>query len=180
MKTIRIFVTAIFATTVISCGTPKAAVSYENNSDSDEVVNVGYGQMTRSEMTTTSSVISSENTPQISYKNMTEYLQGKVAGVQITDNGDSEPTIVIRGTGTINSGTTPLYILDGIEISTINQIDPNMVYSVEVLRDASAAIYGAKGANGVLLITTKARHDLDEQERIQKMEARQARKASRK
>ena len=180
MKTNLILIATI-AIAVCSCGSQRNIIRYNDETEgTDEVVNVGYGSRTRSEMTSSANIISSETGVNITYKNIGEYLQGKVAGVQVSNVDDAEPTIIIRGAGTLNSGTTPLYILDGIEISSIGHLDPNDIYSVEVLRDASAAIYGAKAANGVLVFTTKSRHDLDEQERIQRQQAREAKKAARK
>ena len=84
-----------------------------------------------------------------SYSNMYDYLQGRVPGMTIR-NGN----ITIRGIGT-NGDSSPLILVDGLETSDISNIDPQFVSSVEVLKDASASMYGVRGANGVILITTK-------------------------
>ena len=86
-----------------------------------------------------------------SYADMYEYLQGRVPGLQVTP----DKRIIIRGIGSINSSNDPLILVDGAEISDLSTINPNDVKSVDVLKDASSSIYGVRGANGVILITTK-------------------------
>ena len=85
------------------------------------------------------------------FTNMYDYLRGKVAGVQV--NPDN--SIYIRGINSREASRAPLILLDGLEIEDLSTINPQDVYSVDVLKDASTAIYGLKGANGVILITTK-------------------------
>ena len=117
--------------------------------EKDTKVNIGYGEAdTRDLSYSVSSVKPQDNEV---YTNMYEYLRGKVAGVQVK----ADNTIVIRGVTTMNSSTEPLILVDGVEITDLNLINPNDVYSVDILKDASASIYGLKGANGVILITTK-------------------------
>lgn len=84
-----------------------------------------------------------------SYSNMYDYLRGHVPGLLVS-NGN----IIIRGIGT-NGDSSPLIMVDGVEMTDISNIDPNYVSSVEVLKDASASMYGARGANGVILISMK-------------------------
>ena len=85
------------------------------------------------------------------YTDMYEYLRGRVPGVAVgTDN-----SITIRGVNSINLSTEPLILLDGVAITDLSTINPMDVQSVDVLKDASSSIYGARGANGVILITTK-------------------------
>lgn len=128
----------------IACGTSKQSV---NNGTA---VNIGYGEQEKDQMTTSVSKI--KNTRQSeSYSTIFEMIQGKCPGVQV--NGER---ILIRGIGTNSDATDPLYIVDGVQVSSISSIDPIMVDSIEVLKDAaSASIYGTQGANGVILITTK-------------------------
>ncbi len=85
------------------------------------------------------------------YSNMYDYLRGRVPGVQVT----SDNKILIRGVNSINLSTDPLIILDGSEINDLSVINPNDVDSVTVLKDGSASIYGVRGANGVIIITTR-------------------------
>ena len=91
------------------------------------------------------------------FTNMFDYLRGRVAGVQVGPDN----TIIIRGQNTIYASKEPLILLDGVEITDLNLVNPRDVYSVDVLKDASAAIYGMKGANGVILITTKRHQEPD-------------------
>ncbi len=126
----------------------------------DEVVVVGYGTQKRSDVT--GAIVSIrpqelENTP---YSNVVQSLQGKLPGVNITNTGTSaegDTRLRVRAQNSINADAGPLIILDGIQFEGfLSEISPNDIESIEVLKDASsAAIYGARGANGVMLITTK-------------------------
>ncbi|PIE99966.1 MAG: SusC/RagA family TonB-linked outer membrane protein [Maribacter sp.] len=125
----------------------------------DEVVVVGYGTQRKSDLTGSVGVIGSEKLLKAPVANSLQGLQGKVAGVNVFLNSGSptgSPRIVIRGVGTINSSSDPLYVVDGVVMDEIQFLNPNDIERMEVLKDASsAAIYGARGANGVVLITTK-------------------------
>lgn len=120
----------------------------------DEEVNVGYGRMKRRNLTTSVSKVEIQDDVIGSYSNIGEYLMGRVPGLQVTKTG-SEYKYTIRGINSINSPTDPLFIVDGVEIIDINHLNPRDIKSVEVLKDASASIYGTRGACGVILITTK-------------------------
>ena len=118
----------------------------------DTKVNIGYGEADSRDVSySVASVKLDENG---FYTNMYDYLRGKVAGVQVnTDN-----SIYIRGINSKEASRAPLILVDGMEIEDLSIVNPQDVYSVDVLKDASAAIYGLKGANGVILITTKTGH----------------------
>lgn len=124
----------------------------------DEVVVVGYGTMRKRDLTGSVSQVKAEKMAEFTVSNPVQALQGRVPGVVITSNTgspDGNFTIRVRGTNSIQGGNDPLYIVDGMpaNVSSINSQD---IASVEVLKDASAtAIYGSRGANGVILITTK-------------------------
>ena len=128
----------------------------------DEVVAVGYGTVKKSDLTGAVSSVTADQIKERSSINVMQSLSGQVAGVQIQQTQGSPgfaPTIKIRGTSTITAGTTPLYVIDGIPIENadLSIINPQDVESIEVLKDASsAAIYGSRGANGVVLVTTKS------------------------
>ena len=127
----------------------------------DEVIVVAYGTQKRSAFTGSASQLNQDAIEAHVATNVTSALAGSTPGVQITstsgDPATSEPTIRIRGIGSINASNNPLYILDGMPYDgPINAINPNDIASMTVLKDASAsAIYGARGANGVVLITSK-------------------------
>ena len=126
----------------------------------DEVVVVGYGTMKKSDLTGSVTNIKSEKLLSKPVVNVGQALSGKAAGVEIYENGgtpDGKVRIRIRGNNSINSSNDPLYVVDGIVgVSNINMLNPSEIESLEVLKDASAtAIYGARGANGVIMITTK-------------------------
>ena len=132
-----------------------------SNTALDEVVVVAYGTTTRAQFVGSAKTVSGEKVAAISTSNVTNALQGKAAGVQVV-NGSGQPgtgaTIRIRGVGSINGGTTPLYVVDGApyETDVMNMMNPHDIETITVLKDAAAtAIYGARGANGVVLITTK-------------------------
>ena len=124
----------------------------------EEVVAVGYGSMKKSDLTGSVASVKTEGLANIPVRSATEALQGKVAGVVITSTGGSPgtpPAVRIRGIGTVN-GNDPLYVVDGFPQSDIGWLNQNDIASMEILKDASAeAIYGSRGANGVIILTTK-------------------------
>ncbi|MFH0758925.1 MAG: TonB-dependent receptor, partial [Bacteroidota bacterium] len=124
----------------------------------EEVVAVGYGTMSRGDLTGSVSKVKSEDIAAYPSIGILQSLQGRAAGVQIQSNNGAEPgasiKVRIRGATSINSSSDPLYVVDGFPGATMPP--PEDIESVEVLKDASAtAIYGSRGANGVVLITTK-------------------------
>ncbi len=126
----------------------------------DEVVVVGYGVQKKSVVTAAISKVSADDLNNNRPSRVEDALKGKVSGVQITQSSGqpgSDSKVRIRGIGTINN-SDPLYIVDGMEVGGgINYLNPTDIESVEILKDAaSAAIYGARGANGVVLVTTKS------------------------
>ena len=126
----------------------------------DDVVVVGYGTMKRSDLTGSTTSLRAEEITSVMAANPIEALQGKSTGVAVfTNNQPGEaPTLRIRGSASINAGTDPLYVVDGFPLTdgNMNDFNPADVESIEVLKDASAtAIYGSRGANGVVMITTK-------------------------
>lgn len=126
----------------------------------DEVVVIGYGTMKKSDLTGSVSSVSSKSLENFKTGSVIEALGGQVAGVSITA-ADGTPgagyDIKIRGVGTVNGESSPLYIVDGFEVDDISVIANQDIHSVDFLKDASAsAIYGARAANGVVLVTTKS------------------------
>lgn len=127
-------------------------------SDLNEVVVIGYGSVKKSDLTSSISAVKGEDLEKLSTGNVMNALQGQVTGVQIQNTGSpgSSPRVIIRGVSTVN-GSDPLYVVDGMPVGTnINFLNQNDIESMQVLKDASAAaIYGTRGSNGVILITTK-------------------------
>ena len=147
----------------------------------DDLVVVGYGTQQRQEVTGAITSVRSEEIQNIPVSSFENALQGRMAGVNVaesTGEPGASPQITIRGTGSISAGNSPLYVIDGVPITTnrnlqsdigsqrssfqppsanpLATINPNDIESIEVLKDASAAaIYGSRGSNGVILITTK-------------------------
>ena len=126
----------------------------------DEVVVVGYGSRKKGEVTGAITSISGENLRSVPTTNLTQALQGRLAGVTVTPSGFRPGTgsaIRIRGNRSLSANNDPLYVVDGFPVSyTIDDMNPADIESVDVLKDASAtAIYGVRGANGVIQITTK-------------------------
>ena len=126
----------------------------------DEVVVVGYGSVKKSDLTGSVSTIKAEELLDRPTVNIGQALSGKLPGVEVFGNSgrpDGQIRIRIRGNNSITASNEPLYVIDGvIGVADINLINPNNIESLQVLKDASAtAIYGARGANGVILITTK-------------------------
>lgn len=120
----------------------------------NESVNVGYGSTKKKKLTTSVSSVKAKNTETDGYSHVAEYLQGRVPGLIVRKVGGSYK-FTIRGINSINSSTDPLLIVDGCTVDDIDYLNPKDIKSVEVLKDASASIYGSRGACGVILITTK-------------------------
>ncbi|MGB8374921.1 MAG: TonB-dependent receptor [Salegentibacter sp.] len=128
----------------------------------DEVVVVGYGTQKKADLTGAISTVKSEEIQKTPTGQAMQALQGKVAGLQIVNNGGpgSEPTVRIRGVGSYSGdASSPLYVVDGMFFDSIEFLNPSDIESISVLKDASAAaIYGVRAANGVVLIETKSGH----------------------
>lgn len=129
-----------------------------NVAELEEVVVIGYGSIRKSDLTGSVASVKAEDLVKIPSSNPLQALQGKVAGVQVNNfSGEpgAAPTVRIRGVGTFNNNN-PVYVVDGVILDDIGFINSNDIESLEVLKDASAtAIYGNRGANGVIMITTK-------------------------
>jgi TonB-dependent starch-binding outer membrane protein SusC len=123
-----------------------------------EVVVIGYGEQRKVDLTGSVAIVDTEEMKKISNSNISTALQGKIAGVQVTTDGQpgADPMVRIRGISSFDR-TDPLYVVDGVIIgSTVRDFSPNDIESIQVLKDASAAaIYGSRAANGVVIITTK-------------------------
>lgn len=125
-----------------------------------EIVVVGYGEMERKDITTSISSVNARQLKDIPINSAAQALAGRLAGVQVTateGSPNAEVTIRVRGGGSITQDNSPLYVVDGIQVeNALNVLSPQDIESIDVLKDASAtAIYGARGANGVVIITTK-------------------------
>ena len=125
----------------------------------DELVVVGYGSQRKVDLTGSVAIVDADEMKKVSHSNISTMLEGKVAGVQITSDGQpgADPSVRIRGLGSFGS-TAPLYVIDGVPMgTTIRDFSPNDIETIQVLKDASAAaIYGSRAANGVVIITTKS------------------------
>ena len=125
----------------------------------EQVVVVGYGVQKKADLTGSVSIVNADELKRVSHSNISSMLEGKVAGVSITSDGQpgADPTVRIRGIGTLNGNQAPLYVIDGVPMGTsIRDFSPNDIETIQVLKDASAgAIYGSRAANGVVIITTK-------------------------
>ena len=129
----------------------------EDNQLLDEVVVVGYGVQRKSDLTGSVGTVKSKDLTKVATPNVANALQGRVSGVYISANGapGSSPEVRIRGIGTTNN-SNPLYVVDGMFMDDISFLSTHDIESMEVLKDASAtAMYGSRGANGVIIVTTK-------------------------
>ena len=143
----KLIITLIAIPVLASCGmlfpAPKA----------DEELHDGYGTVKKSESTQSVSAIDVNEKEVTNCNTIYEYLAGRLPGVQLTD----EKHIIIRGKTTMRANTDPLFVVDGVAVDDISFLNPNDVKRVEVLKDSAAAIYGMRGANGVIVITTRAK-----------------------
>lgn len=126
----------------------------------NDVVVIGYGSVKKKDLTGSVATVNNKALEAVPVANATEALQGKMAGVQITateGSPDAEMKIRVRGGGSITGDNTPLYIVDGFPVESISDIPASEIEDITVLKDASStAIYGSRGANGVILVTTKS------------------------
>lgn len=125
----------------------------------DEIVVVGYGSQVKKDITGSVSTVNSENLESRSNSQIGSLIQGQAAGVQVLSNSGKPSqgfNVRIRGTNSINAGSEPLYVVDGVPTTDTRSINPQDIDAITILKDASStSIYGAQGANGVVLITTK-------------------------
>ena len=126
----------------------------------NDVVVIGYGTVKKKDLTGAVTSVSAKDLANIPVSTASEAIQGKMAGVTVTTtegSPDAEIKIRVRGGGSLSQDNSPLYIVDGFPVSSISDIAPNDIESIDVLKDASStAIYGARGANGVIIVTTKS------------------------
>ena len=132
----------------------------EDSKSLSEVVVVGYGTMDKKELTSAISHVGEENFLTVSTLDPSMMIQGKVAGVSITNTGSGDPnnqaSIQIRGVSSRSAGLGPLIVIDGVPGGNLTNINPNDIASFDVLKDgAASAIYGTRGSNGVIVVTTK-------------------------
>lgn len=161
-QAVLVFSSVGFITQEVTVGN-QSTISLSMQADNralNEVVVVGYGTQKKSQLTGAISSVSAKEIAELPIANARQALQGRAAGVDVIQNG-SKPgagvTVRIRARRSINASNDPLYVLDGIPLATnIDDVNPNDIASIEILKDASAtAIYGSRGANGVVLVTTK-------------------------
>ena len=142
-------------------GKTNITVKLEDEANSlNDVVVIGYGTVRKKDLTGSVSSISDKQIANIPVSNVSEAMTGKMAGVNITTtegSPDADVKIRVRGGGSLSQDNSPLYIVDGFPVSSISDIAPSEIQSIDVLKDASStAIYGARGANGVIIVTTKS------------------------
>ena len=144
----------------VAAGSNLKIVLQDDNAALDEVVVVGYTSKARKDLTGSVGSVSGAKLAVVPVSSAAEALQGKIAGVQIT-TVDGQPgadiNIRVRGATSVTQSNNPLFIVDGFQVDNINDIPPTDIASIDVLKDASlTAIYGAKGGNGVVVVTTKS------------------------
>ncbi|MBK8090218.1 MAG: TonB-dependent receptor [Chitinophagaceae bacterium] len=147
--------------TVVSDGTSEVQVKLEKDVTAlEDVVVVGYGTSKRKDLTGTVSSIGGPELSKIPVSSAAEAITGRLPGVQVTTTDGApgaEIVIRIRGGGSVSQDNSPLYIVDGFPVNSINDIAPADIATIDILKDAAtSAIYGARGANGVVIITTKS------------------------
>ncbi len=133
------------------CAGSKNAASVSGNETEFD----GYTHQPQESNTTSISTIENGKRNKRNYETIYDMLIGEVAGVRVDMTGNNSANIYIRGKNSISGSSQPLFIVDGSEVSDISYLNPNDVDRIDVLKDASAAIYGVRGANGVIVITTK-------------------------
>jgi len=123
--------------------------------DPDEKINIGYGTINKKDLSSGSNQIDATEDRFSSYTNIYDMIRGEIPGVQVNGN-----KIVIRGISSINASSDPLFVVDGIIVSSIDNINPQQVKTINVLKGSDAAIYGSRGGNGVILIDLESGDDV--------------------
>ena len=141
----KALVITLLLAALTACGTTREVGDLQ----SDKAVDVAYGKQVKKDLTDPVSEVEIPE-KETNYRDIYEMIRGKCPGVQVLGE-----RIIIRGLSTMNSGSDPLFIVDGQPVMTISNINPADVKSITVLKDSAASIYGARGANGVLVITLK-------------------------
>lgn len=146
---------------VNASGKSSLSIVLEDDATSlNDVVVIGYGTVRKKDLTGAVTSVSAKQIENLPVSNVGEAMTGKMAGVNITTtegSPDADIKIRVRGGGSLSQDNSPLYIVDGFPVSSISDIAPSEIESIDVLKDASStAIYGARGANGVIIITTKS------------------------
>lgn len=131
----------------IFAGSPISLQNAQQKQSNDQQVNIGYGSVDRNSLTTPVTTVNGRNNKYASYRDIYEILR-ELPGVIVSGN-----SVRIQGVYSINFGTQPLFVVDGTPVGTIDQISPATVANISVLKGASTATYGSRGANGVILIT---------------------------
>lgn len=171
MKKLVTIVMALAA--AVSCGTSSRVPA---DSTTDDTVNIGYGTQSRRDSNYAIGSVKVDESQIASYESITEYLKARVPGIEVLDNG----SVRVRGENSLSLRTEALILVDEVEVKDLLTVNPVEVHSVDVLKDAAASAYGVKGANGVVLITTKAAYQAQKAEqearKAQHKAARQARK----
>ena len=150
--------------TIDPAGRTVVNVTMEDESTTlDDLVVIGYGVVKKRDLTGAVTSVSAEDIGQVPVSNVSEALTGRMAGVNITTtegSPDADVKIRVRGGGSLSQDNSPLYVVDGFPVESISDISPSEIESIDVLKDASStAIYGARGANGVIIVTTKSGHE---------------------
>lgn len=157
---------------ICSCGTTKSVPSTQTD---EESIDMGYTSTSRNSNAFTVSEITMTEAEEQVYNNIYDYLRNKVPGVEVsnTQGAGDRPHIQIRGNRSIlgNEGE-PLFMVDGLEFPQIEVLKPDEIHSVRVLKDSAASSYGSKGANGVILITTKIAYEAAQREREERKAAK--------
>ena len=148
MKSARIVLLSAAVAVASACGSSYVAPG-------QKAVNIGYREVTQDQLTSSVSSVDMGQMEKGTYNTIYDYLEGRVPGLRIIRNNGGTPSILIRGINSITSSTEPLILVDGVEVHDISYLNPRDVRSVDVLKDGSAAIYGSRGGNGVILITLK-------------------------
>lgn len=157
---------------VASCGSANQATG--STSSSDGLVDIGYGHLTKSGNPYAVAKVEPENEAFRHYNSIYDMLTN-IPGVHVSGS-----TVTVRGANSINASTDPLFVVDGTPVNSVSNMNPDEVHHIEVLKDGSSAMYGMRGAGGVIMITTKSAYAAQQAEKEARAAAREAKKAAKK
>ena len=174
----RLFLILVPAALVLSaCGSAGKLPKEKADNPKDEVVEIGYGSTTREALGFAVNKVNVDDATVRSYSSIADYLRSRVPGVEVNANG----TVQIRGQMSLTGPAEALVVVDDVICNNINTINPNQIHSVQVLKDGgSTAIYGNRGGNGVILITTKMAYETEQARIAARKAEKEAKKAAKK
>ena len=176
MKSIYMFIPAMLMLSACGSANKASQINEEKSSEfQNEQIDIGYGSVARQDLGFAVNKVDVDEIAVRGYNSVADYIRSRVPGVEVNPNG----TVQIQGQKMLTGPAEALVVVDGVICDNINSVNPNQIHSVQVMKDGgSAAIYGSRGGNGVVLITTKMAYETEQAKIAAKKAEKEARKAA--